>query len=54
MQRRLRRDVDTPPLPPLSRLVARIALEEDFLKHDVHGFAEYTVRVSYRVLPGPW
>lgn len=39
---------------PLLSLVAGMALEERDLKRDVHRYAEYTVRVPYRLVPPLW
>lgn len=35
-------------------LAARITLEEEFLRAHLDGYAEYTQRVRYRLLPGVW
>lgn len=39
---------------PLGLLIVRIALEERFLRRTLPGYAEYTKRVLYRLLPGIW
>lgn len=39
---------------PLGLLVARIALEERFLRRELPGYPEYAARVRYRLLPGVW
>jgi protein-S-isoprenylcysteine O-methyltransferase Ste14 len=39
---------------PLTLLVLRIGLEERFLRRELPGYAEYTRRVRYRLLPGIW
>jgi len=39
---------------PLGLLMARIALEERFLRRELPGYREYATRVRYRLLPGLW
>jgi protein-S-isoprenylcysteine O-methyltransferase Ste14 len=39
---------------PLALLVARIGLEERFLRRELEGYADYAVRVPYRLFPGLW
>ena len=39
---------------PLALLIARIGLEERFLRRALPGYTEYAQRVSYRLLPGIW
>ena len=39
---------------PLALLVARIGLEERFLRRALPGYPAYAQRVSYRLLPGIW
>jgi protein-S-isoprenylcysteine O-methyltransferase Ste14 len=39
---------------PLGLLIMRIGLEEDFLRRELPGYAEYATRVPYRLLPGIW
>ena len=39
---------------PLALLMLRIGLEERFLRRELAGYAEYTKRVRYRLLPGIW
>ena len=41
-------------LVPLALLVARIALEERFLRRALPEYAEYAARVRYRLVPGVW
>ncbi|HKP77454.1 MAG TPA: isoprenylcysteine carboxylmethyltransferase family protein [Longimicrobiaceae bacterium] len=39
---------------PMSILVARIVLEERFLRRTLAGYAEYAARVRWRLIPGLW
>ncbi len=39
---------------PLGLLLARIGLEEGFLRRELPGYREYAARVPYRLLPGLW
>ena len=39
---------------PLGLLMARVALEERFLRRELPGYREYAERVRYRVVPGIW
>ena len=39
---------------PLALLIARIGLEERFLRRALPGYHAYAERVSYRLLPGIW
>ncbi len=39
---------------PLGLLMARITLEERFLRRELPGYHEYAARVPYRLLPGVW
>jgi protein-S-isoprenylcysteine O-methyltransferase Ste14 len=39
---------------PLALLVARIGLEERFLRRALPGYAEYAARVRWRLVPGVW
>ncbi|HEX4684310.1 MAG TPA: isoprenylcysteine carboxylmethyltransferase family protein [Gemmatimonadaceae bacterium] len=39
---------------PLGFLMLRIGLEERFLRRELPGYFEYTVRVPYRLVPGLW
>ncbi|MEP6729753.1 MAG: isoprenylcysteine carboxylmethyltransferase family protein [bacterium] len=39
---------------PLGLLMVRIGLEERFLRRELPGYREYTVRVPYRLLPRLW
>ena len=39
---------------PIVLLVLRMRLEERYLRHELPGYAEYTVRVPHRLLPGIW
>jgi protein-S-isoprenylcysteine O-methyltransferase Ste14 len=39
---------------PLGLLVARIGLEERFLRRELPGYREYAARVAYRLFPGFW
>ncbi len=41
-------------LVPSAALVARIFIEESFLKRELSGYEEYTQRVRYRLVPGIW
>ena len=39
---------------PVSLMMIRIHFEERFLRRELPGYAEYTVRVPYRLIPGIW
>lgn len=39
---------------PMAILVARIVLEERFLRHHLEGYADYAARVRWRLIPGVW
>ena len=39
---------------PLALLMARIGLEERFLRRELPGYPEYMSRVAYRLVPGIW
>ncbi len=39
---------------PLGLLMMRIGLEERFLRRELPGYREYTIRVPYRLLPRLW
>jgi protein-S-isoprenylcysteine O-methyltransferase Ste14 len=39
---------------PIAFLVVRLRLEERFLRRELPGYSEYTVRVPHRLLPGIW
>lgn len=39
---------------PITLVVLRMTLEERYLRRELPGYAEYTVRVPHRVLPGIW
>ncbi|MEZ0370930.1 MAG: isoprenylcysteine carboxylmethyltransferase family protein [Candidatus Sericytochromatia bacterium] len=41
-------------LVPMAILAARIVLEERFLKQKLAGYAEYTQKVRWRLIPGIW
>ena len=41
-------------LLPIATLVARILVEERFLKRELKGYEEYTNRVRYRLAPFVW
>ena len=41
-------------LIPLSFLFARISLEERFLRTHLSGYADYTRRVPWRIVPRIW
>ena len=39
---------------PTALMVMRLGLEERFLRRELPGYSEYTVRVPYRLLPNIW
>jgi protein-S-isoprenylcysteine O-methyltransferase Ste14 len=39
---------------PIAFMVMRLKLEERFLRRELPGYTEYTVRVPHRLLPGIW
>jgi protein-S-isoprenylcysteine O-methyltransferase Ste14 len=39
---------------PTTLLMIRILIEENFLKRELNGYAEYTKRVRWRLCPGLW
>jgi len=39
---------------PVSTLVLRIRIEEEFLRRELKGYEEYTKRVRYRLIPFLW
>ena len=39
---------------PVGLLIARIGLEERFLRHQLPGYLDYMKRVPYRLIPGIW
>ena len=39
---------------PLALLLVRIGLEERFLRRELAGYADYSERVPYRLIPGLW
>jgi len=39
---------------PIVLVVLRLTLEERYLRCELPGYAEYTVRVPHRLLPGIW
>jgi protein-S-isoprenylcysteine O-methyltransferase Ste14 len=39
---------------PMSVIVARLLVEERALRRDLPGYAEYAVRVRWRIVPGLW
>ena len=39
---------------PIALVVLRMRLEERYLRRELPGYAEYTVRVPHRLLPGIW
>jgi protein-S-isoprenylcysteine O-methyltransferase Ste14 len=39
---------------PLAFMVIRMHLEERFLKRELPGYNDYTVRVPHRLIPGVW
>jgi protein-S-isoprenylcysteine O-methyltransferase Ste14 len=41
-------------LLPIATLVARISIEERFLKRELKGYEDYTKRVRYRLVPLVW
>jgi protein-S-isoprenylcysteine O-methyltransferase Ste14 len=41
-------------LIPISTLVVRISIEEKFLRRELPGYAAYTERVPYRLIPYVW
>jgi len=41
-------------LVPMAVLAARIGIEEGFLRRELAGYAAYTERVRYRLVPGVW
>ena len=41
-------------LLPIATLMARIAIEERFLRRELRGYEDYTRRVRYRLVPGVW
>lgn len=43
-----------PAVATIILVIVRTALEDDILKRGLEGYAEYTQRVRYRLLPGMW
>jgi protein-S-isoprenylcysteine O-methyltransferase Ste14 len=39
---------------PISLMVMRLQLEERFLRRELSGYHEYTLRVPHRLIPGVW
>ena len=39
---------------PMAFVVMRLQLEERFLRRELPGYSEYTLRVPYRLIPGIW
>lgn len=39
---------------PVSLMVIRLRLEERFLRRELPGYNDYTVRVPHRLIPGVW
>jgi protein-S-isoprenylcysteine O-methyltransferase Ste14 len=39
---------------PVSLMLVRLHLEERFLRRELPGYNDYTVRVRHRLIPGIW